>query len=210
MINSPESVAAWRWYYDLIWTLKVAPSKDIVSALGGYKEMHMKSQLAMYRNGPWGGMHFRLIPPEGEEGYVKAGGMPMPKGPGGRTGAFIGVEYWSIAKATKYPNEAWEALKWVTDKESGIIRAKGTVMPPLRLDAMEDPEIQDDPLIVMNIRAAQNVEVPYYAANGRDSEVNQLLGQELAALDSGDQELTQAFFDSLAEKIQGILDKPPA
>jgi ABC-type glycerol-3-phosphate transport system substrate-binding protein len=210
VINSPEAVAAWQWYYDLLWSLQVTPPADVVSALGDYKEMHMKSQLAMYRNGPWGGMHFRQIPPEGEEGHVEAGGMPVPKGPSGRSGAFLGVEYWGIAKATKYPQEAWEVLKWITDQESCVLRSLGTLLPPLRTDAMEDERVQGDPLIAMNVRAAQNAETPYYAANGRDSEVNQLLGQELAGIDSGDQQPTQEFFDGLAEKVQAILDMPPA
>jgi multiple sugar transport system substrate-binding protein len=210
VINSPESVTAWQWYYDLMWTLGVAPPADVANALGSYKEMHMNSQLAMYRNGPWGGMHFRQIPAEGEEGFVKAGGIPMPKGPAGRTGAFIGVEYWGIAKATDYPEAAWEVLKWITDKESCVLRSVGTLLAPLRVDAMEDERVAGDPLIAMNVLAAQSAETPYYAANGRDAEINQLLGQELAGIDSGDQEPTQEFFDALAPKIQEILDMPPA
>jgi len=210
VINSPDAMKGWQWYYDLYWTHKVSPPKDVVQALGGYKEMHLKGQLAMYREGPWGGMHFLLIPPKGQEGHVEAGGMPFPVGPSGKNGATIGLEPWSIAKATKYPAEAFEVLKWITDKESCKIRALGTMLPPLRKDAQQDPDIQKNELIAMNVRAAAFADLPYYAANGRDSEINRLLGQEMAAIDTNAAKPTQEFFDALAKKVQEILDKPRA
>lgn len=209
-INSPESVAAFQWLYDLERKYQVAPPKDVVSALGGYKEMHMKSKLALYRNGPWGGMHFRLIPPEGEEGHVEAGGVPTPVGPSGSRGTFASCEWWGIAKASKHPKEAFEALKWITDYDSNKYRALGALVTPAYLAVREDPEILADPLLVINMKATEYAELPYHAANGRDSEINTLLGQELGGLDAGEQEPTQAFFDQLAAKIQDILDQPPA
>ncbi|MCC7354556.1 MAG: sugar ABC transporter substrate-binding protein [Anaerolineae bacterium] len=210
VINSPQAVQGFQFYYDLIWTLKVAPPQDVTQALGNYKEMHMKGQVAMYKNGPWGGMHFLLIPPKGKDGHVEAGGIPFPKGPSGKNGALIGLEPWSIAKATKYPAEAFEVLKWITDKESGKIRAKGTMLPPLRKDAQQDPDIQKNELISMNVRAAAAAELPYFTANGRDTEVNRLLGQEMAAINTNAAKPDQAFFDALAKKVQEILDKPRA
>jgi len=208
-INTEESVAAFQWLWDLEWTHRVTPTKEVVSALGGYKEMHMNSQLALYRNGPWGGMHFRLIPPEGEEGHVEAGGVPTPVGPAGLRGTFASGEWWGIAKASKHPQEAFEALKWITDYDSNKYRSLGVLSPPAFLAVREDPELLADPLIAENMKAAEYAQLPYHAANGRDSEINTLLGQELGGLDTGEQEPTQAFFDQLAEKIQDILDQPP-
>jgi ABC-type glycerol-3-phosphate transport system substrate-binding protein len=210
MLNTPQSVQGFQWYYDLIWSSKIQAPKDVIQALGSYKEMHMKGQLGMFKNGPWGGMHFRLIPPLGQEGHVEAGGIPFPKGPSGRNGAIVGGEPWAITKATKYPMEAFQVLKWTNDKESAKYRALGTLIPPLHKEAQKDPEIQADALIAMNIRAAANADLPYLAANGRDAEINRLLTQEMAAIDTNATQPTQAFFDGLAKKVQEILDKPKA
>jgi multiple sugar transport system substrate-binding protein len=209
LLNSSAAMQGWQWYYDLYWTHKISPPRDIVSALGQYKEMHMKGQLAMYREGHWGGMHFNLIPAKGKEGHIEAGGMPWPKGPSGKNGTYVTTEPWGIAKATKYPAEAFEALKWVTDVESNKIRSIGTNAPPIRKDVVIDEALlKQNPWIPTTIKAAANAESPYYTANGRDSEVNRLLGQEMAAIDTNAAKPTQAFFDELAKKVQEILDKP--
>ena len=83
MVNTPDSMAAWTWIYDLIFSSKVAPTADDYKAFGDYKQAHMNSKLAMYKEGPWGAMHFRLIPEKGKAGYIEAGEIPAPKGKSG-------------------------------------------------------------------------------------------------------------------------------
>ncbi len=209
-LNTPETVAAYQWLWDLTWTHKVAPPKEVVDALGSYKGMHMNSQLALYRNGPWGGMHFRLIPPAGEEGHVEASGVGAPVGKNGKRGAFASGEWWGVAAGSKNPDAAWQVLKMVCDNESNKYRALGTLVPPALLATREDPDLLADPLVAMNIKAAANAELPYYAANGRDSEIDTLLKQELSGvIDRGTPKPDQAFFDSLNQKVQAILDAEP-
>jgi multiple sugar transport system substrate-binding protein len=208
LVNTPGSMEGWEFYYDLLYTHKVAPTRDDITAMGGYKEGHMASKLAMYRNGPWGGMHFILIPEEGKPGHIEAGMIPAPKGKSGRPGQQLAVDRYGISSNATDPMACFKALLWMTNTDAGSYRAKGALIAGATKEFFAKPEMLEHPYISITIKSLADSEMPYVPANGRTKEVNDLLGHELTLIDVGKERPTQAFFDALNDKLQAILDMP--
>jgi ABC-type glycerol-3-phosphate transport system substrate-binding protein len=210
MVNTPESMEAWNWIYDAIHVHKVSPTPDDAKAFGDYKQAHMASKLALYKEGPWGAMHFRLIPGEGKPGYVKAGEIPALKGKSGRPGNTLSADGWAISTNATAPAACLKALVFMTGLEAGLQRNFGAFSAGATKAFFTHEPALKDPYLVNTIKAAAAAELPYIPANGRAAEVDDILKQRLVLLDGGSQKVTQAFFDQLNADIQTILDKPPA
>lgn len=210
LMNTPESVAGWAWIYDLIFSSKVAPSADDTKAFGDYKQAHMNSKLAMYKEGPWGAMHYRLIPEKGKPGYIEAGEVPAPKGTSGRRGNTLGTDAWGISTNATDPAGCLKALLWMTNLDASLYRSKGAFSAGSTKSFFTNEWALKDPFVSNTLKIAAEGELPYYAANGRDAEITNLLKQKMVLLDGGTQKVTQAFFDDLNTEIQKILDKPAA
>jgi multiple sugar transport system substrate-binding protein len=109
-LDKPEVIAAWQFMQDLVYKDKVAPTPatlDVLSQAGGAL---LSGKVAMVVDGCW-----MMQPYKG--GNFKLGMSVLPKGPAGRvnTGWFAGGM--AIAKASKYPDLAWEYLRWLAVDE---------------------------------------------------------------------------------------------
>jgi ABC-type glycerol-3-phosphate transport system substrate-binding protein len=61
----------------------------------------------------------------------------MPLGPGNRVGGFLAMNSSAILKATTHPDESWEVLKWLANKDSSFALATqqvGSNTPNFRKD----------------------------------------------------------------------------
>lgn len=109
-INSPEALAAWEWYRELIHTNYAAPSATYLTASGvGNDKLFTQGQLAIAGTywGPWFQDTFNQTPD------LKWSVVPLPTGPGGHFGAIMWMG-WGINAKSEHPDEAWQLLKWLT------------------------------------------------------------------------------------------------
>ena len=109
-LDKPEVIAAWQFMQDLVYKDKVAPTPatlDVLSQAGGAL---LSGKVAMLVDGCWMMQSYK-------GGDFQLGMSVLPKGPAGRvnTGWFAGGM--AIAKASKYPDLAWEYLRWLAADE---------------------------------------------------------------------------------------------
>ncbi|MCC7354568.1 MAG: extracellular solute-binding protein [Anaerolineae bacterium] len=212
LINSPESVNAFAWYWDIHQTRKLAPDAAGYKAIGDYKQGTEKSKLAMYRMGGWGGGWFLMRPKnEGPKMGFTVSPATYDKGINGRRGNDLSLNLHGISANAKNPAAAFDVLYWLTNKEAGIQQAKaGNQLPYPRPDVLKDAVMKEKPHLAQIAIAVEGAEILPRVANGRDNEVGQVLGQKMVAIDSGEQKPDKAFLDMIAAEIQKILDMPPA
>jgi len=109
-INSDKALAAWNWYRDLIHKYHVAPSISFMGASGvGNDTLFSDGKLAISGSfwGPWYQDTFNIAP------NLKWSAVPLPTGPGGHHAAIMWMG-WGINARSKYPDQAWQLLKWLT------------------------------------------------------------------------------------------------
>jgi ABC-type glycerol-3-phosphate transport system substrate-binding protein len=92
--------------------------------------------LAMAMDGPWNLPRYRKILKDIDWGFA-----PLPAGPQ-KSATIVGGEYLAIFKQTKYPNEAWEFIKWMIDPEIQAFWAMNSGYLPIRRAVLNVPEFQ--------------------------------------------------------------------
>jgi multiple sugar transport system substrate-binding protein len=109
-INSPEAVAAWEWYRDLVHKSGAAPNATYMAATNvGNDQMFSDGMLAIAGSywGPWFQDTFNQAPD------LSWQVVPLPTGPGGHEAAIMWMG-WGINANSEHPEEAWQLLKWLT------------------------------------------------------------------------------------------------
>ncbi|MDQ3702286.1 MAG: extracellular solute-binding protein, partial [Chloroflexota bacterium] len=109
-MDSPQCQQAIKWFYDNIKAGLFAPR-----SYGGKQ----------FADGKMGFYYGRLA---GERGGIAndVGGNfewtfdIVPKGPTGRRGGFLSIDTQQINAVSKSPDGAWELLKWLTNRDSGV------------------------------------------------------------------------------------------
>ena len=74
--------------------------------------------------------------------------LPMPKGPGGKFGAILTVAPIGMNRQSKAQDQTWQALKWFTDRETGVLlglQSTGSATPGMRKDVYCDERLLSDP-----------------------------------------------------------------
>jgi multiple sugar transport system substrate-binding protein len=148
-------------------------------------------------------------------------GMTLtPKGPGGRRGGVANGDTLSITRGAKDRAAAWELLKWLTDKESGValaLQSKGSLTPGGRPDVYTDPRLvqQSAPGLpaevgkvrseVMALKEDVSMSGP---ANLRGTELSPLWDQMLAAVASGKEAPSKSLIDNVARDVNALLSQP--
>ncbi|MBE2317620.1 sugar ABC transporter substrate-binding protein [Solirubrobacter sp. CPCC 204708] len=137
-INSPESQAGVEFMGDLITSGLF--DKSQLERDGTQVENQFKGgRLAVWIGGPWvlGSIDRAEDDTWSEEARANVGVAPMPTGPGGKAYTFVGGSDLMVFKNTKYPNEAWALVKFLSSDQTQIDYAKLLGMFPARLDPQQ-------------------------------------------------------------------------
>jgi multiple sugar transport system substrate-binding protein len=79
-------------------------------------------------------------------GKFKMDAVLIPKGPGGKRGSQGHVDMWGMFSRTRTKDEAWQLLKWMTNKETGQALFTEVGLPGARVDNWSDPAVAAKPM----------------------------------------------------------------
>ena len=103
---------------------------------------------AMYFDGPYEVKTLTAPPGQGGAAGSIAGRnfavMQYPSGPKGQY-TFVGGSNLAIFKNAKHPDEAWEVIKYLTQKDAQVAYAKVSGFLPAKKEAFDDPFFTQDP-----------------------------------------------------------------
>jgi ABC-type sugar transport system, periplasmic component len=138
VLNSPENIATLTWLQDLVVNKKVSPA----GATGADMDKLMLSgQMGMFITGPWlvGGLR---------ENNIDFGVAPPPAGSKRQFIEIDGIGF-SIPKGTgeKEKEAAYKFIRFWSSKETVKRWSLANGFPPFLIEVMEDPDIQNDPLV---------------------------------------------------------------
>jgi multiple sugar transport system substrate-binding protein len=120
----PESLAALSWIRDRIWQDRVMASELDVQGSRTW-DAFIASRVAMVEEGSWALKEIL------EKAKFRIGVAPLPKGPVRRV-TLATTDGYGIYAGTRYPEAAWELLKFLTSKEYGLAMAKAHFLQPAR------------------------------------------------------------------------------
>jgi multiple sugar transport system substrate-binding protein len=144
----------------------------------------------------------------------------MPKGPSGRRGGAFFLTPTGMAKITKHPDESWELMKFLAEKETGLEMGFPTATSGqasahfgARKDIYTDPRFLNAPNMPPGVMAALGrsmaIEENYsFAHNYLSNDVEKVLNETMAKAVKAEVSYDAGFFNNLAQQIQVILDKP--
>jgi hypothetical protein len=141
--------------------------------------------------------------------------IKQPKGPG-RYGGFLSTDALELRADTKYKPEAFEALVWYTNRESGIaaaLQSQGSLTPGFRKDVYCSQELLNDSRFPRDAMQANcdntNVTESYtYPHNLRLTEIEPILNKYLPQLQRNEAQPSASWLNDLAREIQVVLDMP--
>jgi ABC-type glycerol-3-phosphate transport system substrate-binding protein len=209
-LNTKEAKTYFQYIYDTIYTSKISPRPDQLTALGQYKNMFMQQKLAMFRLAPWGILALSDAPNKGETGYFEWSAIQMPKGPSGVHGSGLDASFIGMNPASKFPDEALQALLWFTNKEASTIQCFTAGMCGAYVGIASDDRVKNSPYLQTVAPTVASAVGLHHAANGRDSEVGSTYGKEFSKLLNDQAKPDAAFADNLQKLVQDILAKAPA
>jgi ABC-type glycerol-3-phosphate transport system substrate-binding protein len=201
LLNSDEGKEAVRRLHSFFQTWKVSPTPEQV--IGGGNQMWTMGLLGMIQGGTSTAVLEKTI---GDK--FKWMAAPNAIGPAGVGGSDYEVDSYSVTTSSKQPWEAWEWVKYLCNRDSGILLGVigGTVNG--RHDVYDSPVLLRHPYRVVFRDVMANAQDWNIQANWRLSESASALGQLLQPLWAGQEQPTDAFIDSVTEQIQDIFDMP--
>ena len=210
-LDSAQTAATYKWFYDNIKAGLVAPRGAPYNAAG-----FGQGKMAMYFG--------RLA---GERGTVDQNAKGafqwtfnvVPKGPTGKRGGFLSVDMSQVATSSKNKDQAWEFLKHITGRQSGInlaMQPSGSLTPGFRKDVYcSDTLLKDARFPASAMKAnCDNIDQPdtyVYPANLRlpgPGNIQEILTKYLDPVGSGTVEPTPAYLKELNTEVQRVLDMP--
>ncbi len=147
LVNNAGSIAGLNFLLKLQNVDKVTPSK--VDFSNGYNNMttdFKDGQTAIIFQGPWQvsdiltGSQFT-----GKQSNLGIAGIPT--GPGGQTGSPVGGQSYVIYAGTKYPDQAYKFISFMSSTASQVAIAKANHTLPTRQSAYQDPAVSGDYVI---------------------------------------------------------------
>jgi multiple sugar transport system substrate-binding protein len=209
-LDSNQALATYKFYYDNIKAGLFAPRVGYGAAEFG------QGKMAMF----WG----RLA---GERGTIEQNAKGafqwtfnvMPKGPTGKRGGFLSVDMSQVATASKNKDQAWEFLKHITGKNSGVnlaMQPAGSLTPGFRKDVYCSDQLLNDARFPKTAMRANcdNIEQPdtyVFPANFRlpgPGHIQEILNKYINPYMDGLKEPTGAEMKELNTEVQRVLDMP--
>jgi multiple sugar transport system substrate-binding protein len=208
-MDSPQCQQAIKWFYDNTKAGLFAPRTWGPTEFGQGKMGFFFGRLA------------------GERGTVaNAAGSSfqwtfdiVPKGPTGKRGGYLSIDTHQMNSASKDKDGAWELLKWLTNRDSGVnlaLQPSGSLTPGFRKDVYCDDRLLNDsryPKTAMKANC-DNIDQPdsyVYPANFRLTQpgaVQEVLNKYLNDIADLKQEPTPAIMKQMTQEIQVVLDMP--
>lgn len=142
-----------------------------------------------------------------------------PKGPTGRRAGFLSIDTQQLNSQSKSKDAAWELLKWLTNKDSGInlaLQPDGSLTPGFRKDVYCSEQLLNDPRFPKTAMKANcdNIDNPEgytYPANFRLTQpgaIQEIVNKYLNDIADLKQEPTPAIMKEMTLEIQKVLDQP--
>ncbi len=208
-LDSAPCQQAIKWFYDNTKAGLLAPRAWGAIELGQGKSAflfgHLAGQRATVANNAKGAFEWTF--------------NIMPRGVGGRRGGFLSIDMQQINVSTKSRDGAWELLKWMTSKQSGVnisLQPAGSLTPGYRKDVYCADELLNDSRFPKSAMQANcdNFDRPetyVYPANLRLTQpgaVQTVLDKYLNDFVDLKQEPTPAILKEMTAEVQTVLDQP--
>jgi multiple sugar transport system substrate-binding protein len=197
--NSPQVRQFWNWIYDLHATHGVAPPPSA----GTVNEVFLAGNAAMVVSGGYLTYAFSRKPD------LDFGSTGMPKGPAGVRGSMTMGDAYTIPNGSKQKDTAWDLVKWMTNKDAGIIQC-GIGLCGARPDVIDAPDVKTMTMGkqgLFNKLVAEGL--PFRGpANLRQVEINDVSRQVMGPLVNSGTRPDDAFLSAANVAVQAVLDKP--
>jgi ABC-type glycerol-3-phosphate transport system substrate-binding protein len=130
MISRPEALAAMQWIRDRMWEdHTMASFLDVKKQ--ETRQVFIQERIAMVEDGSWSLKDIL------ENARFRVGVAPFPAGPA-RKVTLATTDGYAIFAGTKYPDAAWELLKFLTGVEYGRALARDHLLQPARASLIEE------------------------------------------------------------------------
>lgn len=209
VMDSAASVQAIKWFYDNIKAGLFAPRTWAANEFGQGKMAFYFGRLAGERG---------TVANTAQNGFQWTFDV-VPKGPTGKRGGYLSVDMSQVNSSTKDKDAAWELLKWMTNRDSGVnlaLQPDGSLTPGFRKDVYCDDRLLKDPRFPASAMKANcdNIEQPdgySFPANFRLTQpgaIQEVMNKYLNDIADQKQEPTPAIMKQMTGEIQQILDLP--
>ncbi|MDK2879483.1 MAG: trehalose/maltose transport system substrate-binding protein [Thermoanaerobacteraceae bacterium] len=202
VVNSPQAVEALQFMIDMMKKYKIVPEGALTYREDESLQVFQEGKSIFHRNWAyaWG-----VVQGDNSKVKDKVGIVPMPAAPGKSdmpTSTF-GPQGYMISKFSKHPKEAWEFLKFLTNKDNQKKLFAKAGMTPTIMSIYEDSEFAKDmPYLKQNLesflKAKPRPMTPYYKQLSDILQINihkALIG-ELSAKEA---------LDKAAEEIEKVI-----
>jgi multiple sugar transport system substrate-binding protein len=171
-LGKPETIEAIQWYVDLIYKQKVSAKVDDPGSTTWGPDQFYGSRAAMFVTGPWNFVNARSKLKDEWDIAL------MPKGKAGSISWIAGSGF-GISASTKYKDEAWQVLKYITSTEGlSKVAAAGRGYPG-RNSAVQAFYRKDVPPPHQELVAKQATNAKPYRTNATWQEIDTQLKRDL-------------------------------
>lgn len=209
--NSEESLQALQFDYDNIHVRKIHPPREL--APENPRDLFVNGRVATYKSGTWDVSLGKQVRDAFRWGVVQ-----FPRGPRGDRAAMFTQDCMGVTEASEHKAEAWEVVKALTDRRTGILLGLGgeqgtgnSGTAGGRIDVYESDELRNNPDYTPDVndaryRALQAAVPLNLAQNYRQTEILAVVTNAMDELWAGTRP-EQAWADGVNDRIQDILDQ---
>jgi multiple sugar transport system substrate-binding protein len=129
LMSQPEAMQALEWIRDRIWSDRVMAGPLDVQNLET-RQAFVQQRIAMVEDGSW------ALKDILEGAKFRVGVAPMPTGPARRV-TLATTDGFAIYAGTKYPEAAWELLKFLTSRDYVEAMARAQLLQPARASLID-------------------------------------------------------------------------
>lgn len=130
LMDQAEALAAMQWIRDRMWGDKVMATRLDVQG-DAPRDAFIRGQVAMVEEGSW------ALKDILEKARFRIGVTTLPAGPAKRV-ALTTTDAYAIYRETRYPEAAWELLKFLTSTEYSRAMARVQLLQPARASLVTD------------------------------------------------------------------------
>jgi multiple sugar transport system substrate-binding protein len=205
-LSSPEVKKALEWMHDVATARNIAINPTNIS--GNEADMFVAGKVGMWYALPGSKMSIGARIKDKFKWMV----CLAPKGFNGNIGAMGFTDTYAVTTSSKIADEAWEWVKFLCDKQSGILLGLiGTSGG--RPDVYESPELMKNEWYPPEaqqaaVKAMSMIKYHRHSHNFRDPELTTIMQNRLDAIWTGKEKPTQPYLDQVNGELQAVLNRP--
>ncbi|BFH66861.1 MAG: ABC transporter substrate-binding protein [Paenibacillus dendritiformis] len=205
--NDPDNVAAiayQRSFYDEFGADQIAKFKSGMGKRGTPQDPMLTGQLAMYI-----GWEYNFRDERAEDGPIGVAPFPYPAAkPELKGSGMVSPRAIFIPAKAKYPDEAWEFMKYLMARDTQVEFALEAKVIPTIKAALDDERLRADAnqTMIPFLEAAKSENLQGFPNSSYINEYLQALSEETEKALKGTQSPQEAM-DKVAQKIQPLADK---